>query len=86
MYVRTIQYLNYSGQVSKSIKKNAFYVSDTPVTFKLGQGPQTWYELVDPKQCYKKQSLKKTHLNSVHIKANSKGNFFQIMKQVIYLL
>ena len=39
--------------MDKNLKKQfAVYDSDTPVTLKQGQGHQTWYELVDPKQGY----------------------------------
>ena len=50
LHIRTIQRLKYGGQ--KSIKE--FSVSDVniPVTLKQGQGHQTWYKLVDPKQGY----------------------------------
>ena len=50
MYAATPQLLNYSGQESK--KQLAVYDSDTLVTLKWGQGYQTWYKLVDPKQSY----------------------------------
>ena len=65
MYVRTIQLLNYGGQESK--KQFAVYDSEKPVTLKQGQGHQTWYELVEPKQGYNN-----AHLNSVHERANNK--------------
>ena len=41
--------------VDKNLKKKkefAVYDSGTPVTLKQGQGHQTWYEFVDPKQGY----------------------------------
>ena len=62
MYVRTIQHLNYSGQESKN--KSGVHNSDTPVTLKQGQGHQTWYALVDPKQGYSNVKLK-TKQNSL---------------------
>ena len=50
MYVATIQHVNYCGQESK--KQFAVYDFDKPVTLKQGQGHQTLYALVDPKQSY----------------------------------
>ena len=72
MYVRTIQCFKYSGQKFK--KQFAVYDSDTPVTFKQGQGHQTGYNSVDPKQGYNllKAKFEKSHLNSVCQKANDK--------------
>ena len=57
MYVRTIQSSIYGGHESKN--QFAIYNSDTPVTLKQGQGHQTWYELVDPKQVYINAKFKK---------------------------
>ena len=37
---------------------------------KQGQGHQTWYELVDPKQGYNYAKFEKPHMNTVHEKAN----------------
>ena len=67
----------------KNLKTFAAYDSDTPVTLKHGQGHQTWYGMVDPKQGYNPVKFKKPHWNSVHEKAN-KG-FLQIRKHVNYL-
>ena len=53
---RVIQHLNSSGQESQ--KQFAVYDSDTPVTWKQGQGQQTWYDLADPKQGYKNAQFK----------------------------
>ena len=39
--------------------------SDTHVTLKQGQGHQTWYELVDPKQGYNNAKFEQTCLKSV---------------------
>ena len=50
MHVRTIQHLDNGGQESQ--KQVAVYDSDTPVTLKQGQGHQTWYKSVNPKQGY----------------------------------
>ena len=51
--------LKYGGTDSKrKEKKNAVYNSDTSVTLKQGQGNQTWYEFVDPKEVYDNTSLK----------------------------
>ena len=50
----------------------AAYDSDTPVTLKQGQGHQTWYELVDPKQCHNNPKMEKLCVNSVRVKANDK--------------
>ena len=62
MYIATLQQFDYSGQKSK--KQFAVYDSDTPVTFKKGQGHRNWYELVDPKQSYNRaqQCLQKSQL------------------------
>ena len=68
-YVGTIQHLNCGGQESQ--KQFAVYDSSTPVTLKQGQGQQTWYDLVDPKQGYNNTKLEKPHLNSVPGKANN---------------
>ena len=43
---------------------------NTPVTLKQGQGHQTWYELVDPKQGSNNAKLEKSCVNSAHEKAN----------------
>ena len=67
---RAIQCSNYRGQESK--EQFAVYDSNTPVTLKQGQGHQTWYELVDPKEGYNKPKFQKSCWNSVHEKANSK--------------
>ena len=69
MHVRTIQHLNYGEQEYQ----NQFLVdySDTPVTSKQGQGHQTWYELVDPKEGYNAQ-FRKSCLNSDRERANDK--------------
>ena len=57
----------------KNWKKNHIsYEYDTPVTLKQGQGNQTWYKLVDPKECWSNTKFEKPHLNSVHEKANNK--------------
>ena len=40
--------IKYSGQ--KSEKHNLQFVSAPPVTLKLAQSHQIWYESVDPKQ------------------------------------
>ena len=40
-------------------------MTDIPVTLKYGQGHQTWYELVDPKQGYNLAKSEKPPLNSV---------------------
>ena len=61
--------------MDKNLKKqSAVYDSDTPVTLKQGQGHQTWYELVDPKQGCNNGKFEKPHLklNSVQEKANDK--------------
>ena len=54
---------NYSEHKSK--EQIAVHDSDTPVTLKQGQGHQTWYDLVDPKQSYNNAKFEKPHLNSV---------------------
>ena len=55
-------------------KKKQFvvYNSDKPLTFKQGQGHQTWYELAEPKQGYNNAKFQKPCLNSVHKKAKDK--------------
>ena len=59
--------------VDNRLKKQfAFYDFDTPVTLKQGQCQQTWYELVNPKQCYNSTKFEKPCLNSVHEKTNDK--------------
>ena len=42
------------------------YDSDTNVTLKQGQGHQTWYELVDPKQGTNHAKFGRSALNSLH--------------------
>ena len=49
MYVATMYHLT---TVDKNLKQFAVYDSDIPVTLKYGQGHQTWYELLHPKQGY----------------------------------
>ena len=53
-----------------NFKKNAVYDSDTPVTLKQGQGPQTRHELAGPKQSYNHVKFEGPPLNSVGEKAN----------------
>ena len=53
----------------------AVYHSDTAVTLKYGQGHQTWYELVDPKQGYNYAKFKILPLHSVYQKAHVKSSF-----------
>ena len=67
IYVRTIQGFNYSGQEPK--KQFAVHDSDTSVTLKQGQGHQTWYILVDPKQGYNNAKFENPRLTSVCEKA-----------------
>ena len=68
MCVATIQCLNYSGQESK--KQVAVYDPDTSVTLKQGQGHQTWYVLVDPKQGCNHAKFERPPLNSVCTEPN----------------
>ena len=42
------------------------------MTLKQGQGHQTWYELVDPKQGYNNAKFEKPRLNSVCEKVSDK--------------
>ena len=59
--------------LKKQTKKQfAVYDSNKSVTLKQGQGHQTWYELVDPKQGYDNGKFEKLCLNSVCEKANNK--------------
>ena len=39
---------------------------------KQGQGHQTWYDLVDPKEGYNNANFEKPRLNGVHEKVNNK--------------
>ena len=60
--------------MDKNLKKQvAAYDSDTPVILKQGQDHQTWYKLVEPKQCYNSAQFEKTCLNSVCERANDKA-------------
>ena len=43
--------------MDKNIKQYVVYDSNTPVNLKQGQGHQTWYELVHPKQGYNNAKL-----------------------------
>ena len=70
MYVRNIQCLDYGGQESK--KQFAVYDSDTSLILNQGQGHQTWYELVDPKQGYNNAKFENLCLKTVSEKANDK--------------
>ena len=70
MHLRTVQHLHYGGQ--KSYKTIAVYDSETLVTMKQGQGHQTWYGLVDPKQGSNNAKFENLRLNSVHEKNNDK--------------
>ena len=47
---RSSLYMLFNYSEHKSKEQIAVHDSDTPVTLKQGQGHQTWYELVDPKQ------------------------------------
>ena len=79
---RVIQHLNSSGQESQ--KQFAVYDSDTPVTWKQGQGQQTWYELVDSKQGYNNARLTKMLLEQSPRKSQL-YSFCKIRKHVNYL-
>ena len=50
----------------------AINISEKPVTWKQGQGHQTWYGLVDPKQGNNNAKFEKPHVNSVCERANDK--------------
>ena len=65
-YVRPIQRLI---SVDKTICSSCFW---HPVTLKQGQGHQTWYEVVDPRQGYNTAKFERPHLNSVYEKENDK--------------
>ena len=58
-----MQHVNHGGQGSK--KQFAVMIL-TPVTMKQGQGHQTWYDSVDPKQGYNNAKFEKPPLHSVH--------------------
>ena len=60
--------------MGKNLKKKQFavYNSGPPVTLRQGQGHQTWYELVDPKQADNNAKVVKSRLNSVREKADNK--------------
>ena len=59
--------------MDKNLKKKfAAYDSVSSVLLKKGQGHQTLYELVDPKQGYNNAKFEKTCLNIVHEKASEK--------------
>ena len=78
MYERTIQCLNCGEQESR--KQFTLYDSDTPVTLKH-QGPETWYEMVAPKQSYNNAKFEKPCLNRGSNRA--KHNFFgQLEKHI----
>ena len=63
----------YNEQESKKkIKKIALYGSDTPVTLKQGQGHETWYDWVVPKQCYNHAKFETHRLNNVSETASVK--------------
>ena len=80
MYERTVQHLNYSGQIFFNFfKKFAVYVSDTPVTLEQGQGHETWWKLVDPKQGNNNAKFEKPYLNSVREKVNDKSGNMSII-------
>ena len=59
-------------------KQFAVYDSDTPVTLKQGQGHQTWYEFLDPKQGHNKAKFFK--LEQYPEKADD--NFFGQIKKI----
>ena len=65
-----------------TIENKSCYESDTPVTLKEGQGHQTCYDLVDPKESYNKVS--KTLLEQCPWKGQ-RESFWQIRKHVCYL-
>ena len=69
MYVATIQCFNYRGQF-------AVYISNTPVTLKQSQGPQTKNDNIDPKQGYTHAKFERSCFNGVQEKSNVKGFFF----------
>ena len=52
---------------------------------KQGQGHQTLYEVVDPKEEYNNAKIKKPRLNSVHEKANDKVLPNQDTRQLKFL-
>ena len=57
----------------KKQKQFAVYNSDIPATLKWGQGHQTWYEFLDPKQGYNHAKFERSPLNRVHKNANIKA-------------
>ena len=63
--------LNYNGQ--EYFSKIAIYDSDIPVTLPYGQGHQTWYELLGPKQGYNNAKFERPAVSSVCQKANVKS-------------
>ena len=65
-----MQHLNYGGQESKI--QFAGYDSYTPWTLIQGQGHQTCYDFIDPKEDYKTAKFEKHHMNSVYEKSNIK--------------
>ena len=60
-------------RIKKKKIKFAVYDSDTPVTLKQRQDPQTCYESVDSKQDYNQAKFEKLRWNTVHKKANIKS-------------
>ena len=60
--------LNYTGQESKKMHSKKQF--DTSVTFKQGQGHQTWCALAHSKQGYANAKFEKPRLNSVREKPN----------------
>ena len=83
-YVATIHCLNYSGPESQKIQF-AVYFSDTPVTFKQGQGHQAYNDNVDPEQSDKHAKFERSCFNSVREKATVTGFFEREAMSIISL-
>ena len=73
VYVATMQYLNSSGQESKT--QFAVYISDTPLTLK--ERSQTYNDNIDPKQYYNHAKFQRSCFNGLQEKANLFFFFFK---------
>ena len=71
--------------VDKTLKGNLQFDSDTIDSLKQGQGHQTWYKLVDPKQGYNNAKFEKSRLNSICQRANDNVFVRSVNTAIIFL-
>ena len=82
MYAAAIRRINYKGH--ESTTQSAVYDSDIPVTLKQGQGNQTWFDLLDPKQVHNYARFERPPFKQCLPKSQHES-LCQIRKHINYL-